>query len=91
MAIQTVNLGKVEKQLADLLAIVKESSEIVIAKNGKPIARLASVVNTDDGEARAKKLRNLKNLFNETQSLPQSRILTDDDILHEVEAYRNGK
>lgn len=91
MAIQTVNISKVEKQLADLLAIVKESREIVITKDGKPIARLASVANADNGDARVRKLRNLKNLFKETQSLPQARILSDDDILREVEAYRNGK
>lgn len=44
MPTQTVNLDKVEKQLAELLAIVEHGSEIVIAQNGKPIARLASVV-----------------------------------------------
>ena len=43
MPTQTVNLDKVEKQLAELLAIVERGSEIVIAQNGKPIARLASV------------------------------------------------
>lgn len=40
---QTVNLDKVEKQLAELLAIVERSGEVVIARNGKPVARLASV------------------------------------------------
>ena len=43
MPIQTVNVAKVEKQLAELLAIIEHGSEIVIAQNGKPIARLASV------------------------------------------------
>ena len=43
MPTQTVNLDKVEKQLADLLVIVETGNEIVIAQNGKPIARLASV------------------------------------------------
>ena len=43
MPIQTVNLDKVEKQLADLLAMVKQGGEVVITQNGKPIARLASV------------------------------------------------
>jgi prevent-host-death family protein len=46
MPTQTVNLDKVEKQLAELLAIVKPGSEIVLAQNGKPIARLASVART---------------------------------------------
>ncbi len=43
MPTQTVNLDKVEKQLAELLAIVEHDDEIVIARNGEPIARLASV------------------------------------------------
>lgn len=43
MSTQTVNLDKVEKQLADLLAIVEDNDEVLIARNGTPIARLASV------------------------------------------------
>lgn len=43
MPIQTINLDKVEKQLAELLAIVEDSGEIVIAQNGKPLARLEPV------------------------------------------------
>ena len=43
MPMQTINLDKVEKQLAELLAFVEHGSEIVITQNGKPIARLASI------------------------------------------------
>lgn len=43
MPTQTVNLDKVEKQLAELLAIVEHNGEIVIAQNGKPLARLEPV------------------------------------------------
>jgi len=43
MSTQTVNINKFEKQLAELLAIVEQGDEIVIARNGKPIAHLASV------------------------------------------------
>ncbi len=46
MPMQTVNLDKVGKQLSDLLAIVEINNEIVIARDGKPIARLASIVPT---------------------------------------------
>jgi predicted DNA-binding antitoxin AbrB/MazE fold protein len=35
--------------------------------------------------------RQLQNLFKETQELSTTRILSEDDILLEVEAYRNGK
>ncbi len=43
MSTQTINIDKVEKQLAGLLAIAEKACEIVIAQNGKTIARLASV------------------------------------------------
>ncbi len=43
MPTRTVNLNKVEKQLAELLAIVENNGEIVIAQNGKPLARLESI------------------------------------------------
>ena len=39
----------------------------------------------------AERVRKLKNLFKETQSLPQVQVLSEDDILREVEEYRNGK
>lgn len=44
MPTQTINLEKVESQLAELLAIVEHNGEIVIAQNGKPLARLEPVV-----------------------------------------------
>ena len=43
MPTQTINLDKVGKQLAELLAIVENNGEIVIAQNGKPLARLETV------------------------------------------------
>ncbi|MCW5959815.1 MAG: hypothetical protein KIS76_06595 [Pyrinomonadaceae bacterium] len=48
------------------------------------------VLTTENGE-RAARVRKLRNLFKETQSLPQIQTLSEDDILREVEAYRNGK
>lgn len=42
-------------------------------------------------ENRQEQIRELKNLFKETRSLPQVKILSEDDILSEIEAYRNGK
>lgn len=39
---------------------------------------------------RAERVRQLQDLFKETQSLPQAQTLSEDDILREVEAYRNG-
>lgn len=44
MSEQTINIEKIEKQLADLLAIVENGNEIVIAQNGRPVARLKPVM-----------------------------------------------
>lgn len=52
MPIQTINVAKVEKQLAELLAFIEHGSEIVIAQNGKPIARLASVPSINNNKKR---------------------------------------
>lgn len=39
----------------------------------------------------AERMSRLQELFKETQSLPQVQALSEEDILREVEAYRNGK
>jgi prevent-host-death family protein len=46
MPTQTINIDKVEKQLAELLAIVEHDGDIVIVQNGKPLARLEPVTPT---------------------------------------------
>ena len=63
--------------LSDVPFNAGEKVEIVVlaAENGK----------------RDERIQKLKSLFKETQSLPQVRALSEDDILREVEAYRNGK
>lgn len=43
MPTQTINIDNIEKQLSDLLAIVSNGDEIVIAQNGKPLARLEPI------------------------------------------------
>lgn len=48
------------------------------------------ILSVADGN-RTERVRKLKNLFKETQSLPQIRSLSEDEILREVEAHRNGK
>ncbi len=43
MPIETVNIDKVDKQLAELLSIARERGEIQIVQNGEPLALLESV------------------------------------------------
>ncbi|MBK9215758.1 MAG: toxin-antitoxin (TA) system antitoxin [Chloracidobacterium sp.] len=43
MPIQTVNIDKVDQQLAELLSIAREKGEIQIVQNGEPLGLLESV------------------------------------------------
>ena len=48
------------------------------------------VVRARNGDE-AGRVRALRDLFKTTQSLPQIQTLTDEDIVREVEAYRNRR
>lgn len=48
------------------------------------------VVVAKDG-ADSSRIEQLKELFSATQSLPDLKALSEDDIIREVEAYRNGQ
>lgn len=37
------------------------------------------------------RVRQLKDLLKATQSLPQAQAITEEDIIREVEAYRNSR
>lgn len=39
----TINLDHVEQQLAELLALVEQNGDIVIAQDGTPLARIVAV------------------------------------------------
>ncbi len=48
------------------------------------------VLAAEEDNNHAGRVRQLQDLFKETQSLPQAQTLSEDDILREVEAYPNG-
>lgn len=48
------------------------------------------VVRAANGK-RSERIRRLRKLFKETQSLPQVRVLAEDDIIREIDDYRTGK
>lgn len=48
------------------------------------------VVLATEDDNHTERIRQLQELFKETQSLPQAQTLSEDDILREVEAYRSG-
>lgn len=53
--------------------------------------RVEIVLLTTDESDRAERVRKLKSLLKATQALRQVQTLTEDDILREVESYRNGR
>ena len=61
--------------------------------NGKPIGVIVPIEVWDEIESsdRAARVPELKKLFKRTQSLPQVKTLTDDDIIRELEIHRNEK
>ncbi|MGH9945921.1 MAG: prevent-host-death protein [Pyrinomonadaceae bacterium] len=61
--------------------------------NGKAVGVIVPIELWEEMESREVKPRaaKLKNLFKITQALPQIRTVTDDEILREIKAYRNGK
>lgn len=70
---------------------VSDSKQVILSdvpfRAGEKVEIVVFTADVD----RAERVRKLKNLFRETQSLPQIQTLSEDDILREVEAHRNGK
>ncbi len=55
----------------------------------RPGQRVEVVVIADEDETAAR-VQELKQLFSETQGLPQARTLTDEEIAAEIDSYRAG-
>lgn len=70
---------------------VTDPKQIVISDVPFRIGEKVEIVVMPAEDNRQERVRELKALFKETQSLPQIQTLSEDDILREVEAYRNGK
>ena len=43
MAVITVDVGKTPTQLADLLSLTQQGTEVIIAKGGQPLAKLMPI------------------------------------------------
>ncbi|MGI8670633.1 MAG: hypothetical protein ACR2J3_12440 [Aridibacter sp.] len=70
---------------------VTDPKQIVISDAPFRTGEKVEIVVMTAEDNRQEQARELQALFRETQSLPQIQTLTEDDILREVEAYRNGK
>jgi len=69
---------------------IKDPKQVVLSnlpfREGQQVEVV--IVAKDGLDAR---VRHLKDLLKATQSLPQAQSLTEEDIVREVDAYRNGR
>ncbi len=70
---------------------VTDPKQIILSDVPFRVGEKVEVLVLATEENRQERLQELKNLFKETQSLQQVQALSEDDILSEIEAYRNGK
>ncbi len=70
---------------------VTNPKQIVISDAPFRAGEKVEIVVMTAEDNRQEHVRELQALFKKTQSLPQIQTLTEDDILREVEASRNGK
>jgi hypothetical protein len=72
-------------------ATVQKSKQIVLSDLPfQPGQRVEVVVIAED-EPPANRVRELRELFQITQALPQAQAITEDDIAAEIAAYRVGR
>ena len=73
-------------------SIISDSKQVILSDMPFGVGeRVEIVVSKSENSSRSDRIRKLKALFKKTQSLPQVRNLTEDEILREVEARRFGR
>jgi hypothetical protein len=72
-------------------ATVQKSKQIVLTDLPfQPGQRVEVVVIAED-EPPANRVRELRELFQTTQALPQAQAISEDEIAAEITAYRTGR
>lgn len=73
-------------------SVIPDSKQVILSDIPFGVGdRIEIVVSRSENGPRSDRVRKLKVLFKATQSLPQVRTLTEDEILHEVEAHRSSR
>ena len=70
---------------------IKDPDQVILSKLPFRSGQRVEVVVLARDEEHAARVQELKNLFAATQSLPEAQALSEDEILREVEAYRDGQ
>ena len=68
---------------------IKDPGELVLSNLPFRSGQVVEVLVLAE-EERENAVKELKALFKETQSLPQARTITEEEIRAEIEAYRSG-
>jgi hypothetical protein len=71
--------------------IIEDPKQVVLSNVPFGPGRQVEIVVRAADEDRTARVRELKDLLNATQSLPQAQALSEDEIWREVEAYRSGQ
>ncbi|MGI8653952.1 MAG: hypothetical protein ACR2LC_01895 [Pyrinomonadaceae bacterium] len=70
--------------------IVKDPKRVVLSNLPFHAGQKIEIVVLAKDEDRTARVQELTDLFKATQSLPQARVISEDDVMREVEAYRSG-
>ena len=72
--------------------VITPSKQVILSDMPFSVGdKVEIVVSRSENGSRSDRVRKLKALFKKTQTLPQVRDLTEDEILREVEAHRSGR
>ncbi len=73
-------------------SVIPDSKQVILSNVPFGVGeRVDIVMSKSKNGSRSDRVRKLKALLKKTQSLPQVRTLTEDEILREVEAHRSGR
>lgn len=69
--------------------VVQDPKQIVLSDIPFQTGQEVEIILRSIEQPTVERKNDLRDLLKKTQSLPQTRLLTEEDILAEIEAYRN--
>ena len=70
---------------------IKDPKQVILSNLPFRSGQVVEIVVSVPDEDRKAAVQEFKALFKETQSLPQVQVLSEEEILAEIEAYRRGE
>lgn len=73
-------------------SVISDSKQVILSNVPFSVGdKVEVVVSKPEKGSRADRIQKLEALFKKTQSMPQARSLTEDEIISEVDAHRSGQ